>query len=271
MKKCLLLLSCLLIFGCNDLKKTKRIPVEPDNGIGNGATPPKVLSFLENIEEAHNKPAFMNHKAIRFNITLIFGDTERLNGKVSMTVNSGKVRLDKSDGTRIVYNGKSVYISPEYANMQGARFDIFTWQYFFALPFKLTDSGTVWETQQPRELKGKQYETARLSFEANTGDSPDDWYIIYKDPETNRLKSAAYIVTFSTEPAKAEENPHAIIYSDYEMIENAAISTHWEFYNWSKKEGLGKKLGEAEISDISFFDPAEDYFSKPENATLVTK
>lgn len=271
MKKCLILLSCLLIFSCNQNKKTERIPVEPDNGIGNGATPPKVLSFSENIEEAHNKAAFMNHKAISFNIKLKFGGNERLKGKVSMTVNSGKVRLDKADGSSIVYNGKDVYISPKDAKIEGARFDIFTWQYFFALPFKLTDPGTVWEPQQPLNLKGKQYETAQLSFKADTGDSPDDWYVIYKDPETNRLKAAAYIVTFSTERAKAEENPHAIVYSDYEMIESAAISTHWEFYNWSKNEGLGKKLGEAQISDINFFDPSEDYFSKPENASLVTK
>ena len=271
MKRYLLLLSCFLILSCNQNQKKERISVEPEHGIGDGATPPKVMSFSENIEEAHNKPAFMNHKAVHLNIKLKFAGNERLSGKLSMTVNSGKVRLDKSDGSTIIYNGDQVYISPENANMKGARFDIFTWQYFFAMPFKLTDPGTIWETQATRELNGQEYDTAQLSFAANTGDSPDDWYVIYKDPQTNRLKAAAYIVTFNTEQSKAEENPHAIVYSNYKMVDDVAIAAHWDFYNWNKENGLGEKLGEAEISNITFFDPPEGYFNKVENGIPVTR
>lgn len=269
MKKLFFLLGLLLIFSCKQKDSGERIPVEPDNGIGDGAGPPPALSFSENIEEAHNKTAFMSHEAVSFNIVLEFGGSERLKAKVSMTTNSTGVRLDKADGTSLIYNGDKVFITPDTADTDGARFDIFTWQYFFALPFKLTDPGTVWDREEKRLLDSLAYDTAKLSFETGTGDSPDDWYIIYKDPVTERLKAAAYIVTFSKDQAKAEENPHAIVYADYEMLDDVAFATKWSFHNWSEKDGLGEQLGEAKISNIEFFDPEENLFDAPQNSKPI--
>ncbi len=271
MKKFSFLFTILLLISCKQNNSEDKIPVEPDNGIGNGATPPKVFSFSENIEEAHNKAAFMNKKAVSFDIDLEFGGNTRLNGKVSMTTNSTKVRLDKPDGTSIIYDGENVFISPESAETKGARFDIFTWQYFFAMPFKLTDPGTVWEEQQDRMLDSTSYKTAKLTFESNVGDSPDDWYVVYKDPETSRLKAAAYIVTFSKDQEKAEEDPHAIVYSNYETVQNVSFATGWSFHNWNQENGFGEKLGEASIKNLKFFDPEADYFAVPENSKQIDR
>ncbi|MCM8568104.1 hypothetical protein NE848_01870 [Gramella jeungdoensis] len=271
MKKIILLFCIFTIIGCKENKSEERIPVEPDNGIGDGAGPPPALSFSENIEEAHNKPAFRNHEAVSFDIILKFGGSERLNAKISMTTNSTGVRVDKVNGTSLIYDGEKTLITPDTAKTDGARFDIFTWQYFFAMPFKLTDPGTVWDKEKTRKLDSLQYNTAKLSFESGTGDSPDDWYIIYQDPETERLKAAAYIVTFSKEKTKAEENPHAIVYSDYIMVEDVAFATNWSFYSWSEEDGLDQKLGEAEISNITFFKPESGYFQAPENSKPINK
>ncbi|MDX1762332.1 MAG: hypothetical protein R3218_09285, partial [Christiangramia sp.] len=94
---------------------------------------------------------------------------------------------------------------------------------------------------------------------------------IYKDPETNRLKAAAYIVTFSKEKDKAEENPHAIVYSDYKSFENIDIATGWSFHNWSDQDGFREKLGEATITNLQFFDPQENYFKAPEDSKPVNR
>lgn len=271
MKKLSLLFAFLVIISCKENTKEERIPVEPNNGIGDGATPPPVFSFSENIEEAHNKMAFMSKKAVSFDIELIFGGTSRLDGKVSMTTNSTKVRLDKADGTSIIYDGTEIFMVPDTSKTDGARFDIFTWQYFFALPFKLTDPGTVWEEQEPKKLEDTKYDTAKLSFESNIGESPDDWYIIYKDTETNRLKAAAYIVTFNKDRETAEEDPHAIVYSNFKTINDVPIATNWSFHNWNIQKGFGEKLGEASISNIQFFDPEKDFFNAPQNAISVKK
>ncbi|SDR65797.1 DUF6503 family protein [Gramella sp. MAR_2010_147] len=271
MKKVSLLLMILTIIGCKQNNSEEKIPVEPNNGIGDGAVPPKALSFFENIEEAHNKTSFMMNEAVAFDINLNFGGSTRLEGTVSMTTNSSKVRLDKADGTSIVYDGEQVYISPKTSKKEGARFDIFTWQYFFAMPFKLTDPGTVWEEQEPKILDSLQYETAKLSFKSNVGDSPDDWYVVYKEPETNMLKAAAYIVTFSSEQEKAEEDPHAIVYANYQNFDKVAIPTQWSFHNWNKEDGFGEKLGEATISNVKFFSPEQDFFQAPNNSEVLSK
>jgi hypothetical protein len=269
MKKLLFLFLSLSLLSCKQESTEKKIPVEPNNGIGDGAPPPAVLSFSENIEEAHNKVSFMNKKAISFDIVLKFGGEPRLDAGISMTTNSSKVRLDKADGTSIIFDGEEVRITPASAKTEGARFDIFTWQYFFAMPFKLTDPGTIWEDKGVKMIDGKEYKTARLSFTNTIGDSPDDWYIVYQDPETRRLKAAAYIVTFNKEKDKAEKDPHAIVYSEYDTIDGTAIATKWSFHNWSEETGIGKKLGEASITNIKFFEPEQDYFTSAADSKTV--
>lgn len=271
MKKLLAFLCIMVIFSCKEQEKEKKIPVEPDNGIGNGATSPPVFSFAENIEEAHNKPAFRNHEAVSFDISLKFGGKNRLQGNISMTTNSSRVRLNKSNGVSVIFDGSKVGLTPDTSTVGNSRFDVFTWQYFFAMPFKLTDAGTIWDQKQMRVLDSAKYESAKLSFRSNIGDSPDDWYIVYKDAETERLKAAAYIVTFSKDLQKAEEDPHAIVYSKYKMVQGVAFATQWNFYNWNEETGLGEQLGSAEITNIKFFSPEENTFKIPENAKLVKR
>lgn len=260
MKSFLYLLCFLMLYGCKQNKTSSR-----------KIRPPKVLSFSENIEEAHNKPAFRDHEIVSFHIDLKFGGKTRLDADISMTTNSEKVRLAKANGATLVYDGKNLYLSPAKVNEKEARFDIFTWQYFFSMPFKLTDPGTIWEERSDQKLDGKTYQAARLTFTANTGDSPDDWYLIYKDPNTNRLKAAAYIVTFNSKPEEAEKNPHIIVYSDYKMVEGVAFASKWKFYDWNRENGLGKQLGEAEISNIHFLEKEKNLFKRPEDFRLIKR
>lgn len=271
MKKLIALFLIASIVSCKNSSEEEKIPVEPDNGIGDGAGPPQVLSFSENIEEAHNKTAFQMKEAVSFDILLNFGGSERLNANLSMNTKSTGIVIKKNNGSRIIFDGDQVAVTPDTSTTKGARFDIFTWQYFFAMPFKLTDPGTVWEEFTARKLDSLQYPSSKLTFKSNTGDSPDDWYVVYQDEETKLLKAAAYIVTFGKEKSKAEENPHAIVYSDYKTVENISFATTWSFHNWDEENGLGDKIGEAKISNIQFFQPESNYFEIPENSKEVTK
>mgnify|MGYP003147118544 CR=1 FL=1 len=271
MKTFFLLFSIFTIIGCNQTTKIaeEKIPVEKNNGIGDGAVSPAV-AFAQNIENNHQKEKFMEKEAVSFDINLKFGGQTRLQGKISMLTNSSKVRLDKKDGSSLIYDGSQLFIKPDTTKSQGARFDIFTWQYFFAMPYKLTDPGTIWNMEDPAQFKAQEMETAKLSFEENTGDSPDDWYLVYQNPDTKLLQAASYIVTFGgTSVEKAQEEPHAIVYNNYKNVEGIPFATNWVFYNWNKKDGFGDQLGEASISNIEFFKADEDYFAKPEHSRLV--
>ncbi len=283
MKKILIVLvSFSSIISCNQNKeekksdtitteeKTELIPVESDGGIGDGAT--SLSDFLlTTIEKTHKKNQFLSHKAVSFYIDISFGGKKRLDGKITMLTNSSKIRIDKNDETKLIYDGKNVYLCPEDANSKGARFDMFTWSYFFGLPYKLNDPGTNIERKEDRELNNRTHTTAKLTFDAGTGDAPDDWYILYADPSTRLLQAAAYIVTYGSngDTTKAESDPHAIYYKDYITLNDIPFATKWEFYGWTSEKGITDKIGEAVISDITFLEEESEIFTTPENSKKI--
>jgi hypothetical protein len=276
MKNLIILCSIFLLVSCKEEQKKENnsdevIMSEPDGGIGKGAVSPAV-AFAQGIESAHNKTEWNDNKAVSFDIALTFGGQERLNGKVTSLTNSTKVRVDKNNNTQLIYDGKNAYLCPADAEPKGARFDMFTWQYFFAMPFKLTDPGTNWETLDSVETSGNTFDVGRLSFGENIGDAPDDWYVIYQERETGLLHAAGYIVTFgSGDQEKAEQNPHAIVYSEYEVVDGIPIATKWSFHNWNLKEGFGEKIGEATLSNITFFEAEDKLFEQPEDSRVIEK
>ncbi|MBQ4822842.1 DUF6503 family protein [Aquimarina sp. MMG016] len=282
MKRIWILLVLITIISCNQNKekentttktddtKNEVIPVESDGGIGDGAVPITDY-YIQSIEKAHKKQEFLKHNAVSFDAKILFGGKEHLEGKITMLTNSTKIRIDKKDGSQLIYDGEKVFLHPEDANDKGTRFDMFTWTYFFGMPYKLSDPGTQWELQQDRDLDKKSYNTAKLTFEAGTGDAPDDWYVIYTEPNTKVLTASAYIVSFGSggDTAKAEEDPHAIYYKDFTTVSGIPFATKWDFYGWTSEKGITDKLGEAMITNITFIDDEGVIFQVPEKSKEI--
>jgi len=227
------------------------------------------LSFPEKIEQAHQKEAFLQKEGLQFDFLLYFGGVQRMNASIKALPDLSKIRIDL-DSLSLIYDGENVYQTPSDVNYPRARFDMFTWTYFMAMPYKLTDPGTVWTDVPFDTLNGAYNPAQKLSFEPGTGDSPDDWYIVYADPDTYQMQTAAYIVTFSADQEEAEQNPHAIVYKDYVVFEGIPISTTWEFTNWSEETDLGSQIGDAKLSNINFGIIPDSVFQKPEDAKLIT-
>jgi len=49
------------------------------------------------------------NKAVAFDIDLTFGGNPQFSGKITSLTNSTKIRIDKKDGTKLIYNGKDVF------------------------------------------------------------------------------------------------------------------------------------------------------------------
>lgn len=224
---------------------------------------PAPETFSEKVETAHHKTDFLEHAAIQFDLQLFFGGTERLNGTLTLSTDSRQGLIATKDGKKIYYQYDKVFFAPETTNVKGTRFSAYTWSYFFLLPYKLNDGGTVWSDYPDKTLNGEPYLTGKLSFTPGTGDAPDDWYIVYADTETLLTEVAAYIVTAGKSQAEAEEDPHAIQYLDYQKVDGIPIATQWKFWGWQADQGLTDQLGEATISNISFVEPAADFFTPP--------
>ena len=239
------------------------------------ATPPPVtestseIPFVKATETAHKLGSFQQHDVVTAELVLTFGGRERVRGTMRILTTTGKLRLDETNGITTVYDGEQVYLSPDSLQGQGKRFGIFTWTYFMALPYKLSDPGTIWTEVPFDTLQGKTYETKKLNFADGTGDSSLDWYILYTDPENHLIECAAYIVTYSSGTEEAEEDPHAITYHDYRDINGIPIAHEWKFWAWREVGGLTEQLGSATLENVRFEEETPDMFVRPEGAREV--
>ncbi|WP_299715885.1 heat-shock protein Hsp90 [uncultured Tenacibaculum sp.] len=223
--------------------------------------------FTSSIEKAHQKESFFAKKYISYAIDIKFGGKDYMKGLITQETGGGKIKIEKPDGTTIIFDGTNVYGKGVPAKAKGgARFDIFTWSYFLGLPYKLNDSGTIWSDFVPNKWGKEKLNTGKLAFESGTGDAPDDWYVVYKT-DKNTLAGAAYIVSFGKGKEVAEKEPHAIKYNNYTTVQGIPFATNWTFHMWSLKDGYTAQIGEVNLSDIKFLEQAN--FSIPEGSEII--
>lgn len=222
------------------------------------------LTSVQIMEESHHKQEFLSNDNIKFDIRLNFGGKERLNGTMTLATNSSQGLIETKDGNKVYFIKDKVYCSPEM-DSKSARFSAYTWSYFFLLPYKLNDEGTIWSESEKVEMNGNWFNTQRLTFTSGTGDAPEDWYQIYSDTDKNLLQVAAYIVTAGRSVEKAEEDPHAIQYLNYQMHEKIPFAREWKFYGWTKTDGLTDTLGNATLYNFEFVADNDSLYTPPAN------
>lgn len=232
------------------------------------ASPSMAAEFVESVEAAQGKASYDSHSALHADLTVEFGGKTVIDGELTMDTPGGKVRLAQNTGALAIFDGTDAWLAPADAEFPGARFHVLTWSYFLAVPMKLSDPGTHVEALGRLPLvDGQATETAKLTFGDGVGDTPDDWYILYRDAETHRLAAMAYIVTFGKSAEQAEEEPHAIVYGGWQEIDGVWLPTDWTFYNWSREQGAhGDPLGHVKLKNLHFVDFDATWFTAPTGA-----
>jgi hypothetical protein len=260
-----------LLIACTPAENTNNQPTTTDE-IPQKSEPATLVEtpsvnanpYVAAVEEAHQRTAFLAQEAIQFDIVLTFGGKERVNGTITALTNSTKARIDYKDGRVLIYDGEKVYAA-DAENAANKRFAAYTWPYFFLFPYKLSDKGTIWNPYEKNMLNEHTYRAQKLTFEAGTGDDPNDWYITYANPENNLIEAAAYIVTAGgASQAEAERDPHAIVYSNYQEVDGIPIAHQWAFWGWRVELGLTRQLGAATLSNFQFVKEKAARFARPE-------
>lgn len=235
------------------------------------ATEPPGAEFAAAVGRAHGLETWVSKSALETQITVDFGGERVVSGTLLTDTTMSRVRLTLDDETVVVYNRGNAWTFPADSPFQGARFHILTWPYFLAAPMKLSDPGTHLEPRGSLPLSGKKLPAARLTFDKEVGDSPDDWYILYRDGN-DRLAGMAYIVTFGKATEEAEKEPHAITYHDFVEVDGVTLAKRWKFWNWSEEKGAhGDQIGEVRLYKPHFVDLDPSLFervkgSRPEPA-----
>jgi len=256
-------LLALALSGCSS---------EPPASLATTATPePNPADrFVARVEGAHGRDAWLAHPALASHIEVDFGSNTVLAGEMTFTTDMGRSRIDTADGSSLIWDGKTAWITPAATEMPMARFHVLTWPYFVLAPLKLRDPGAHLEMLEPRQIGERTYNTARLSFDSGVGDTPDDWYLLYEDQETSMLHAMAYIVTFGTTPDEAEKEPHAIVYEEHVDLDGASVPARMRFYMWTEEQGIhGDPIGELRIDSPRFLSPDPATFDVPADAREV--
>lgn len=224
-------------------------------------------SFVSAIERAHRAERWHKQQAFAAEIEVVFGGRQMLAGTMIFNPAVNRVRMELAGGEVLVYDGRSAYLAPAAADFARGRFHVLTWPYFLAAPFKLSDPGTRLTAGEDLVLEDATYPTARLSFDAGVGDTPDDWYHLFRDPHSDRLVAMGYIVTYGKSRTEAEKKPSIIVYRDYQAVEGIPISLRWDFYYWDPARGREEQpKGRVTIRDPRFVEPAPDAYEPPAGA-----
>jgi hypothetical protein len=139
--------------------------------------------------------------------------------------------------------------------------------YFLGLPWLTTDPGVNLGEPGAGTLPDDptQYITVKMSFGRGVGDTPDDYYRLFIDPETHRLKAIEFTVTYADllPPGVAAIKEYGV-YEAYQTSEGLLVPARLTVYSdqWEKRSTL-------EWRDVSFrraFD--ESRLPMPPNAVV---
>ncbi|MEP6810320.1 MAG: DUF6503 family protein [Chthoniobacterales bacterium] len=171
-----------------------------------------------------------------------------------------------------------VWIKPNAEALGGTppRFYMWTPFYFFGMPFVFADPGSKHEALGSKDFQGEKYDAVRITFNAGTGDSPDDYYVAYLDPTSGQLKLAVYVVTYSSmRKGKTVDQlePHAIVFEEWQEIDGLKVPKTAAYYAWKNETIEGEALGRMHFNNVKFSTaaPDESRFMKPADAVVAPK
>ncbi len=169
--------------------------------------------------------------------------------------------------TRLAWDGERVWsvnwqlpIPPRFMSSRN--------YYFVNLPWLAFDPGVNLEERGRSRILDDptEYVVVRMTFDAGTGDSPDDYYDLLIHPETGLLKATRFIVTYAALlPEGAESMPELLmVFDETTTVDGLVVPTHYTVYELD-----GKVYATSATRDWSFSLPFDEgRLEMPEGAVV---
>ena len=140
--------------------------------------------------------------------------------------------------------------------------------YFLNLPWLTMDPGVILEFQGTGQLWDDpvEYQMVKMTFETGIGDTPDDYYFLYIDPESHLLKANRYIVTYSSLLGEGQKSTpeHILVYEEIAEVGGLRVPARYTIYDTDRKV-----LMKCSVGDWSFSRPFDlTRMNMPEGATV---
>ena len=131
-----LLITVIIFIGCDR---------SPEAEISSAEDHPDrfVQKFAGAIERAHGKAEYLKKQAVKMDFVMARGGMNVVEGTfIIETGSKRRVKAFMADGTVLIFDGESAWVSPQSSGVRRARFHLLTWPWFFTAPFKLIDPGS---------------------------------------------------------------------------------------------------------------------------------
>ena len=142
------------------------------------------------------------------------------------------------------------------------------YSYLFSVPFVFTDAGARVRDMGQRTLQGADYDVAKVTFEPGAGDSPNDVFYLFTDPESGRVHAVLFSVTF--------RNPNntspivGMVYDEWQTVNGLTVPRAATMYRVKGELGLGRTLADLSFTNVEWHDtaPSDDLFVAPTGAVM---
>ncbi len=140
--------------------------------------------------------------------------------------------------------------------------------YFYAMPFIVGDDGINYGKTKALEFEGKQYPGIKISYEAGVGESPEDEYVLYYDPETYKMAWLGYTVTYFSKEKSKEF--HFIKYADWQTVDGLQLPKTLQWYKYENNLPTTKRNDRHFVNvSLSKEKPNDTVFVKPDTAKVI--
>jgi len=175
---------------------------------------------------------------------------------------------DPGAGSLAVWDGEKAW-SVNWQSPMPPRFVALLNYYFTNLPWLIRDPGVVLGEPGTGSLPDDpaSYHTIRMTFEAGTGDTPDDYYVLYIHPETHELAACEYIVTYAAllPEGVTHSPPHLLVYGGHAAVNGLKVPGKFTIYE------EGRLYAACTFEDWSFSEPFDaSRMAMPEGAVVDT-
>lgn len=214
--------------------------------------------------------------SFRFNYQPLNGKTPRDSYQVIDTWSNKARHTSVADSTaQFGWTGKNAWVKEKdsTAFAYDTKFWALTPLYFLGQPFVLSGEGVNLELLPEKTYKEKKQDVVKVTFDAGTGDAPDDYYILYFDKELHKLGAIRYIVSY---PEYFKDGGHApekfMEVLGENNVEGILFPTNYKTHWLTNDEKPGEYITKIEVSNVSFKDNlANDYFDVPKNAKILNE
>ena len=179
-----------------------------------------------------------------------------------------RARIDSDKGS-MGFDGQKVWISPDSADLRNPHMYYNLYFYFFAMPFVLGDPGINYEQVAPKEFKGKLFNGLKISYDGGVGNSPEDNYIVYYDPETYQMEWLMYTFTYTSQ--ESNDDYRLIKYDRWGTYNGIKLPVSLQWYTFAEDEvGDVRKEMKFERVILASTPPDESEFEVPEGGKIVS-